>query len=141
MRNNKTIDFRSALVLKRILADGTEIKKPLGKKASNSEELILKNVELYEPVKYEDLVKLNKKKYRNIKIKVLKDMLKECTDALKYSIELYKELINRTELWERKSTYDYNFKDWNTLKKANGKLTKYYNDIKEIEQKIKMEEL
>ena len=141
MRNNKTINFKKAMVLKHILKDGTEIKKTIGEKQSSPEELTLKYVELYEPIPYGDLVNLNKKRYRNIKIQNLKNHMYSTLETLKWSIEAYKELINRTEFWEKKSTYDFNLKDWNTLKKANGKLTRYYNDIKSIYQKIESEEI
>lgn len=141
MRNNKLINFKKALVLKRILEDGTELKRTIGEKESNSKELILKNVTLYEPIRYEDIIKLNQKKYRNLKIIETKNKFKNCLLELKEIIENYKILINKTEFWERKSTYDFNFKDWNTLKKANGKLTRYYNEIAKIAQKIESEEI
>lgn len=124
MENNKLTDFKKAKVLEML------------NKEKEQEELNLKNVELYEPIKYEDLLKINKKKYRDLKIENLVTMMKNSLWSLEKSIELYKELINKTEFWEKKSTYQYNFKDWNTLKKANGKLTRYYNDIKGIYQKI-----
>lgn len=124
MRNNKLIDFKKAKIIKEI------------NKEEVQEELNLKSVELYEPVKFDDLLKVNKKKYRNLKIINLKNMMENSLWALEKSIELYRELINKTEFWEEKSTYNFNFKDWNTLKKANGKLTRYYNDIKGIYTKI-----
>ena len=141
MKNKENIKKRKTNTLKEILETAAIIKNVDKEKKSNTKELVLKNVELYEPISFEEMLKINKKKYRNLKIKILKDYLKETLENLKYSIELYKELINRTEFWERKSTYEFNFKDWNTLKKTNGKITKYFNDIKNIYIKIEMEEI
>ena len=45
-------------------------------------------------------------------------------------INRYKELYNKTEYYEAESTYDYNFNDWNIIKKANGKLTFYDKKLK-----------
>lgn len=140
MQDNKLINFKKKLVLKHITKDGNCIVRTFGEKESNSEELNLKNVELYKPYTYEQLLCLNKKKYRNLKIEQLKDKMFSSLWLLEECIELYKELINRTEFWEKRTTYEFNFNDWNTLKKANGKLTRYYNDIKKIYQKIEMEE-
>ena len=141
MKNKENIKKRKTNTLKEILETAAIIKNVDKEKKSNTKELVLKNVELYEPISFEEMLKINKKKYRNLKIKILKDYLKETLENLKYSIELYKELINRTEFWERKSTYEFNFKDWNTLKKTNGKITRYFNEIKNIYIKIEMEEI
>lgn len=139
MENKKIIEFEKTKTLKTIL-EGQESKKDKKEEnPSNSNELTLKSVELYEPFTYDQILNLNKKKYRNLKINLLKTYLEETTYNLMKAIELYKELYNRTEFWEGKSTYDFNFNDWNTIKKANGKLTRYYNDIKKIEWRIKNE--
>lgn len=96
-----------------------------------------KKIELYYPYTYEQILNLNKIKYRNLKIEILLNYLQQALTNLEECAERYKELINRTEFWERKSTFDFNFKDWNTIKKVNGKIIRYYNDLKKIEQKIK----
>ena len=131
---------KKKIILKRVLKDGQVETKIVGQNESNPKVLTLKSVELYEPLTYEQILNLNKKKYRNLKIKTLKTYLKETLWNLEKAIDSYKELINRTEFWERKSTYEFNFEDWNTLKKVNGKITKYYNDIKKIDKKIESEE-
>ena len=141
MENKENIKNRKTNTLKEILEAATVIKNVDKEKKSNTKELVLKSVELYKPISFEEMIKINKKKYRNLKIKMLKENLKETLRNLKYSIDLYKELINRTEFWERKSTYEFNFKDWNTLKKTNGKITRYFNDIKKIYIKIETEEI
>ncbi len=141
MKNEDLLKNKKRIILKRITKDGKEIKKIIGPKTSNSNELILNKYELYQPVKFDDLINLNKKKYRNLKVKILKENLEESLRKLNKAIDGYRELINRTEFWERKSTYEFNFEDWNTLKKANGKLTRYFNEIKKIYGKIESEEL
>ena len=141
MENKENIKNRKTNTLKEILEAATVIKNVDKEKKSNTKELVLKSVELYEPISFEEMIKINKKNYRNLKIKMLKENLKETLKNLKYSIDLYKELINRTEFWERKSTYEFNFKDWNTLKKTNGKITRYFNEIKNIYIKIETEEI
>ena len=141
MENKENIKNRKTNTLKEILEAATVIKNVDKEKKSNTKELVLKSVELYEPISFEEMIKINKKNYRNLKIKMLKENLKETLRNLKYSIDLYKELINRTEFWERKSTYEFNFKDWNTLKKTNGKITRYFNEIKNIYIKIEMGEI
>ena len=140
MQNDVNDVKTKKIVLKRVLKDGQVIIKKIGVNESNPKVLTLKNVELYEPLSFEEICNLNKKKYRNLKIKILKENLKETLWNLEKAIDLYKELINRTEFWERKSTYEFNFKDWNKLKKVNGKITRYYNDVKEIDKKIESEE-
>lgn len=94
-------------------------------------------IKLYTPYSYEQILNLNKIKYRNLKIEILLSYLQQALTNLEECAERYKELINRTEFWERKSTFDFNFKDWNTIKKVNGKIIRYYNDLKKIEKKIK----
>ena len=141
MQNDVNKEKRKKIVLKRVLKDGQVITKVINENNSNTKELTLKNVEIYEPLTYEQILDLNKKKYRNLKIKTLKTYLEETLWNLEKAIDSYKELINRTEFWERKSTFDFNFKDWNKLKKVNGKITKYYNDVKEINIKIESEEI
>ncbi len=141
MENKENIKKRKTTTLKDILDTALIMKNVDKKNKSNTKELILKSVELYEPISFKEIIKINKKKYRNLKIKILKENLEETIKCLKNSIEIYKELINRTEFWERKSTYDFNFKDWNTLKKTNGKITRYFNEIKNIYVKIETEEI
>ena len=140
MQNDVKDVKKKKIILKRVLKDGQVETKIVGQNESNPKVLTLKSVELYEPLTYEQILNLNKKKYRNLKIKTLKTYLKETLWNLEKAIDSYKELINRTEFWERKSTYEFNFEDWNTLKKVNGKITKYYNDIKKIDKKIESEE-
>lgn len=141
MKNEHLPSQRKKLILKRIVGGLHNLETTNKENLGNSEELTLKNetktVELYKPYTYKQLCQLNKKKYMVHKVEKLKEHFDECLINLKEVIELYKECINRTEFWEEKSTYDFNFADWNTLKKANGKLTRYFNDILKIRQKVR----
>ena len=136
MKNDKLITEAKKIVLKRILKDGREEKRVIGQNKSNSKELTLKSVELYEPFSYEQLLNMNKKKYRNLKIKRLINHLTNAIKEIYYAIDIYKELKDRTEYWEEKETFDFNFSDWNKIKKVNGKLTGYYKDLISIRNKI-----
>lgn len=87
--------------------------------------------------------KLNKenrivyKKYRDLKIEILKNELKEVIKKIDRIDKEYKELINRTEFWERKTTLEYDFDNWNIIKKVNGKLIRYYNQICNVIENLK----
>lgn len=87
-------------------------------------------------IEYADVLKINKKKYRNLKINFLLEKLKTVLQDMELIIDEYKILKNRTEFWENKSTYDFNFEDWNKIRKVNGHLTRYYNDLKTIKNNI-----
>lgn len=87
----------------------------------------------------EELEKVNKKEFRNIKLKYLTNCLESILKEMSVAIDLYKELYNKTEYWENKYISDYMKKEWYTIRKVNGKLTRYYNEIKEIEERIKTE--
>lgn len=85
--------------------------------------------------------------FKNINKRYLKMALIKELD-IKYQIilkniesanEIYKRLYNMTELFERKSTYDFNFEDWNELKKTKGKLIRYYNTLKIIKRRTEDE--
>lgn len=136
MTNNKLTDFKKKLVLKSLKNSPQKTKLQDEENSTNPEELKLKSVELYEPITYKDLLKINKKKYRDLKIKILINHLEEAVKNTYYAIDLYKELKNKTEYWENESTIDFNFKDWNTIKKVNGKLTTYYKELLHIKQKL-----
>ena len=92
-----------------------------------------KLVELYEPKLEapEVLIEINKQKYKKLKLELLKYQLKETLKNLNEVNELYKELYNRTELWEKKETWNF-CKEWQTIRKTNGKITRYYNEILKI---------
>lgn len=136
MKNDKLINFKKKLVLKSLKNSPQREELEKQEKTSNSPELILKNVELYEPLTYEDILKTNKKKYRNLKIDRLLCHLDEAKTHLFYAIDLYKELKNRTEFWEGKTPLEFNFTDWNVIKKTNGRLAKYFKELIEVRRKI-----
>ncbi len=98
----------------------------------------LKNQIIDELFNYDDLLKINKKNYRDIKIKHLKNKFMNCLHYLKEIIDDYKQLINMTEYWENGECYKFDFDSWNTIKKANGKLTRYYNDLLKICKDIRL---
>lgn len=83
-------------------------------------------------VTYKDLLNLNKKKFKEIKLKKLKNYFKSALNDLEVVIDIYKELYCKTEYWENKSTLDFDFINWNRIRKVNGRLTRYYNELKQI---------
>ena len=72
------------------------------------------------------------RKFYEIKVRVLKEMFKECLINLKKAIEIYKELYHETQFYENKSTIDFNYDDWMTIKKCSGWLTRKYNELMRI---------
>lgn len=87
----------------------------------------------------QELEKINKKEFREVKLKYLANCLESALVSMKIAIELYKELYQKTEYWEDKYISNYMKKEWYTIRKVNGKLTRYYNEIKEIIERIKRE--
>lgn len=100
--------------------------------SKNELQLKPKEITLFEPKSFEEMIKINKKTEYRIKVSLLESDFKTALKLLNKVIERYKELYNKTEYYEAESTYDYNFNDWNTIKKANGKLARYYNDLRKI---------
>lgn len=103
---------------------------------SNHKELKLKSVTLYEPLTYAQIININKKKYKNLLINKLTVHLENTLNELDEAIEIYSQLRNRTEFWENKNTFEFDFKSWNTIKKVTGHITRYYNDILNLKQNI-----
>lgn len=86
--------------------------------------------------KYNKYKNVNKKEYLKKDIENLKELLESILILLGEAIYIYKKLYHKTEYWEKKSTFDFNFEDWQKIKKVNGRITKYYNDIMSIRKKI-----
>lgn len=85
---------------------------------------------------YEDIQRANKK--RILKTKIMKtiryfDYVLGNLDCLN---ECYKDLYNKTEYWEEKSTLDFNKKDWDKIRKINGRLIRYYNELEDIKIRL-----
>lgn len=78
------------------------------------------------------------KKYRDLKLEILKNELIKVLNEIDNIDKEYKELINRTEFWEKKTTLDFDFDNWNTIKKVNGKLIRYYNEICNVIDNLKV---
>lgn len=78
---------------------------------------------------FDEAQRANKKKIRDIKLDKMINELREILWIMGGLIEEYKNMYHMTELWERKSTLNFDFYNWNKLKKVNGKLTRYYNDL------------
>lgn len=89
---------------------------------------------------YNDTLKINKKIIRNKKVKILKGYLEEGLKNIRLSIDMYKELYKKTEFWEEKSEFEFLKKEWDTIRKVNGKLTRYYNELEQIKTKIERRE-
>lgn len=77
------------------------------------------------------------RKFYKIKISVLKETFEECLKELKKVIEIYKELYHETQFYENKSTIDFEYEEWITIKKCSGWLTRKYNELLKIYKKIK----
>ena len=77
------------------------------------------------------------KKFYEIKVNVLKNNFEECLNLLKKILEMYKELYHETQFYENKSTIDFDLRDWWTIKKCSGWLTRKYNELLEIYKKLK----
>lgn len=80
---------------------------------------------------------LNNKKIKNIKIKKIINEYEEILWCLEKLIEDYKEVYNKTELFENKTPLDYETKEWNTIRKAKNRLARYYNELKKIYERKK----
>lgn len=86
---------------------------------------------------YAEVIEIKKKDFKNKQIMELKNHMYDVLTNLEKAIDKYKKLYHMTECWEEKSTLDFNMEDWNTIRKTNGRLTRYYNDICRINNKIK----
>lgn len=143
MRDKQLDLFKQKMAEKWITKNGKLWKKKKEEKSTNTDEVNKKNnincISLFEIKDYTETYQLNKKKFRDIKIQKLKNHIESCLWDLKIAIALYKELKDKTEYWERKSIIDFNFKDWNKLKKVNGKITKYYKELLEVQRSLENE--
>lgn len=87
------------------------------------------------------------KEYKTIKRKELlelklKTLIYHMEQAKKYLIkadEEYRELINKTEYFEKNLCHKFNFKVWNMLRKTRGHFTRYLNNLYIIQKIIKKE--
>ena len=80
---------------------------------------------------------LQKLKIKALKLEHLKSELETAVKCLGTAVKLYKDIADHTEYWERKYTYDFDFKGWNTIRKVNGHLTRYYNEILRLRNDIR----
>lgn len=76
------------------------------------------------------------RKFYEIKIRVLKETFKESLKNLEKVIEIYKELYHETQFYENKSTIDFRYDEWITIKKCSGWLTRKYNELLRIYKKM-----
>lgn len=104
------------------------------KKAIN---LIFQPQIIKEELGFKEKLELNKKRLRDLKIDELLYYMENAKKYLEKADQLYKELINKTEYWENKSTIEFNTKNWNQLRKTKGFFIRYYNDLIVIKENLK----
>lgn len=106
----------------------------------NGQELKNKKIELFRPLTHKELLEINNKEIKAIKLRQLKNYFLLTLDNLEKVIELYKELYNKTEYFEEKSIIDFNYKEWNCIRKAKNRLVRYYNEFINVFLKVKEDE-
>lgn len=88
---------------------------------------------------FKENIAINKKKILLMKLKLLYENIRLTIKYLTQAIEQYRELINKTEYYENKTYFNFNFEVWNELKKTRGHITRYLNSIILIGKVIKEE--
>lgn len=106
----------------------------------NGQELKNKKVELFRPLTHQELNEINNKEIKAIKLRMLKNYFLLTLDNLEKTMDLYRELYNKTEYYEEKSIIDFNYKEWNTIRKAKNRLTRYYNELIKVFFNVKEDE-
>lgn len=103
-------------------------------KKKNTDILELKNVMIENHISFKKRIELKQKEQRNFKLKEINRRFEIALENLKAVIDLQKELKNKTEYWENKQRYQYDFYNWNKIRKMTTFLTRYYNELKEIKE-------
>lgn len=122
----------------KILMDGKQIALWLAGELKEEEKIC--RAQIYTKKKQEEIKKVyNKKKVRDSKIEELITLMQCTIKNLWRANDIYKELYHKTEYWEKKSTYDFDFQNWNTIKKVNGRLTRYIKELINVKEKLENE--